>query len=72
VTPVLCERHAAEWVAWLDARPPAPMPRIVVIGSAHRAVKAAREFRDARWRDWAATVRCQQALIEQACAAHQK
>jgi hypothetical protein len=67
--PGICDGHRAEWVAWLDARPGSPMPRINVIGSPHRAVTAATEFRRSRADDWAATVRHAQGLIEQDCAA---
>jgi hypothetical protein len=61
----MCAPCRSAWAAWLDYRLPAPIT-ICTIGN---RPKDAEMRRQSRFRQWQETVRAQQALIEQLCAA---
>lgn len=62
----MCGKHSAEWTAWLSYRTK-PSPQIVQIGNS--SVARMREAAEARFRQWRDTIRSQQGLIKQCCAA---
>jgi hypothetical protein len=66
MTQKLCGKHGAESNAWLGYRL-TPSPQLVQVGTL--TVARMREQREMRFREWRDTIRSQQTLIEQCCAA---